>query len=121
LLKDREFGSSAGTLHAVLMELATNDLKYGIGMSEWRFFLVNGEPPRIGIRLLARSEYTRSPIDGGRGRRTIAERIDDLDGRIAAGPSIDEEVFSCSIRSAFPRFLSLNSFFGLRPAEPRLS
>lgn len=91
LLKNREFGSSAGTLHATLMELATNDLKYGLGMSEWRFFLVDGEPFRIGIRLCARTEYARSPADGGRGRRTIAERIEDLDGRIVEGPSIDAE------------------------------
>jgi two-component system sensor histidine kinase ChiS len=91
LLRDKEFGAAAGNLHAVLMEIATNDLKYGIGMSSWRFEKVGGQPPRIGIRLHALSEFTCSAADGGRGKRTIAERIHELDGRIIEGPSIDAE------------------------------
>ncbi|MBI3395617.1 MAG: hypothetical protein HY042_07275 [Spirochaetia bacterium] len=67
------------TLYPIVQELASNDLKYGIGPAAWQLSRHDG---MLEISLKTSSRYTQRPADAGFGTATIKSRIARLGGEI---------------------------------------
>ncbi len=66
-------------LHAVAIELATNDLKYGTGPSEWKLGFLQAD--RLVLRMQSASQY-EAGNERGHGRRNLHHTVAVLHGNV---------------------------------------
>lgn len=66
-------------MFAVLTEIATNDLKYGCGTSEWRFGMEEGV---LCFVCISQTDPARAQATKGNGMHNIQQRILSLNGRL---------------------------------------
>lgn len=82
---------AAIVFYSILMEIATNDLKRGKGTSEWRISRSEeAQRPFVRVSLRAPCSSGGFDHDGGRGKWTMALRLQRLNGRFVQEPQIDK-------------------------------
>lgn len=64
-------------LFSVSQENATNDLRYGSGLSEWRFFL---RKQNLCLEMISSTNYTIDHKGSGNGRKNIENRLHEIGG-----------------------------------------
>ena len=84
-----------GALHAVFIEIATNDLKYGVGDSTWRIKHLQAGS-QIMLQMEAKSKYNALVTIPGRGKENIKYRIEHINGKVDT--VLKDEVYQIEIR-----------------------
>ena len=74
-----EYAQLRNGLFAVMSEIATNDLKYGRGESQWNLKLAVDE---IRITMTANTDYELGKYGTGMGTSTINRRIIEMGGKV---------------------------------------
>lgn len=65
-------------LFSIAQENGTNDLKYGFGLSEWKFFRFKNN---LCLEIKSPSRYIKNETGTGNGKRNIANRLQEIGGR----------------------------------------
>ncbi|TGL93100.1 response regulator [Leptospira barantonii] len=86
----------------IINEVTTNDLKYGKGISNWKFSLINHE---ILMDMKSESDYTLSNNRTGRGTENLIQRTAKLEGKMEI--SLLENVYSIRLKIKTNRFLAV--------------
>ncbi|PJZ58452.1 ATP-binding protein [Leptospira barantonii] len=86
----------------IINEVTTNDLKYGKGISNWKFSLINHE---ILMEMKSESDYTLSNNRTGRGTENLIQRTAKLEGKMEI--SLLENVYSIRLKIKTNRFLAV--------------
>ncbi|PJZ28497.1 hybrid sensor histidine kinase/response regulator [Leptospira kmetyi] len=86
----------------IINEVATNDLKYGKGISSWKFSLINHE---ILMEMNSESDYALSNNRTGRGTENLIQRSAKLEGKMEI--SLLENVYSIRLKIKTNRFLAV--------------
>lgn len=86
----------------IINEVTTNDLKYGKGISNWKFSLINHE---ILMDMKSESDYSLSDNRTGRGTENLIQRAAKLEGKMEI--SLLENVYSIRLKIKTNRFLAV--------------
>ncbi|MCB1178715.1 MAG: hypothetical protein KDK36_14115, partial [Leptospiraceae bacterium] len=79
LSEDELSKNSSEAIFSIAQENATNDLKYGNGLSEWKFFR-SGE--FICLEILSNTNYNLEEAGKGRGEENIILRLNEIGGKM---------------------------------------
>ena len=82
-------GAHLSVLYAVFQEVATNDIKYGVGMATWKFHW--SRPGELELHFASRSHYHLSTHGTGHGTAGMLRRLSEIGGTLRISMDTSDE------------------------------